>query len=89
MHQSLRDCCTRYGRTELIGQWHPSRNDRLTPDLVLYGSQKNMVALPRGPQLEGCDLFPYRRPSERLSGVRGKNAALKMYIPLERPKFNT
>lgn len=42
MRESLREYSVRFGREELLQQWHPIKNIGLTPDLVSYGSQKKI-----------------------------------------------
>lgn len=42
MREMLTQYCTRYGREELLSQWHPEKNGDLTPDIVAYGSQKKV-----------------------------------------------
>ena len=42
MRQSLKEYCTRFGREELLEQWHPEKNSSMTPDTVSYGSQKTI-----------------------------------------------
>ncbi|MBO5322834.1 MAG: zinc-ribbon domain-containing protein [Oscillospiraceae bacterium] len=42
MSESLREYCFRFDRGELLLQWHPEKNGRLTPDQVSYGSQRKV-----------------------------------------------
>lgn len=42
MAESLREYCARYGRDELLEQWHPGKNGALTPDTVSYGSKRKI-----------------------------------------------
>ena len=42
MRESLREYCVRFGREELLEQWHPEKNLSLTPDAVSYGSKKRI-----------------------------------------------
>ena len=42
MRESLREYCARNGRSELLVQWHPEKNETDTPGSVSYGSQKKI-----------------------------------------------
>ena len=42
MRETLKEYCVRFGREELLEQWHPEKNIPLTPDIVSYGSQKKI-----------------------------------------------
>ncbi|MGM9619259.1 MAG: zinc-ribbon domain-containing protein [Oscillospiraceae bacterium] len=42
MRETLRDYCGRAGKTELLCQWHPSRNGALTPGDLTYGSRQKV-----------------------------------------------
>lgn len=39
---SLSEYCLRYGREELLSQWHSSKNGELCPEKVSYGSHKKV-----------------------------------------------
>lgn len=40
MRESLKEYCVRYGREDLLEQWHPTQNGVLTPEEVSFGSHK-------------------------------------------------
>ncbi len=42
MRETLKEYCLRYGREELLEQWHPTKNGGLKPEDVSYGSQKKI-----------------------------------------------
>ena len=42
MHESLAAWCRREKREELLWQWHPEKNEGLSPDTVPYGSKKKV-----------------------------------------------
>lgn len=40
MHESLAAWCRQEKREELLWQWHPEKNEGLSPDTVPYGSKR-------------------------------------------------
>lgn len=42
MSESLKEYCIRFGRKELLAQWHPEKNGSLSPDAVSCGSEKKI-----------------------------------------------
>lgn len=42
MRETLYDYCERRGETELLRQWHPTRNEGLTPRDLTYGSKRKV-----------------------------------------------
>lgn len=42
MRESLKEYCMRYGREDLLEQWHPTHNGRLTARDISFGSQKQV-----------------------------------------------
>ena len=42
MGKSLRDYCAEQDRNELLEQWHPTKNEPLTPDQLTYGSHRRV-----------------------------------------------
>lgn len=42
MRTSLYDYCREHGLDELLRQWHPSKNEPLTPQTVTYGSKRRI-----------------------------------------------
>ena len=42
MSESLKEYCIRYDRQELLAQWHPDKNDGLTPEKITSKSQKKV-----------------------------------------------
>lgn len=42
MRESLVQYCMRYGREDLLSQWHPEKNGELTMDSLSYGSHKSV-----------------------------------------------
>lgn len=42
MRQSLYDYCTEHNEGILLRQWHPTKNEPLTPKTVTYGSRQKV-----------------------------------------------
>ena len=42
MRETVTEYCIRYGREDLLDQWHQEKNGTLTPDMVSYGSQQKV-----------------------------------------------
>lgn len=42
MNVSLYDHCVEYGKEALLRQWHPAKNEGLTPKLITYGSKQKV-----------------------------------------------
>lgn len=42
MRETVTQYCIRYGREDLLSQWHPEKNGDLTPEDISHGSQKKV-----------------------------------------------
>lgn len=42
MRKTLREYCRQYAREDLLTQWHPTKNELLSPDTISYGSQRRI-----------------------------------------------
>ena len=90
MRTSLYDYCSERNELALLTQWHPVRNEPLTPRQVSYGSKqktwwqcpdghiwKAVIYSRAGPQKTGCPVCAGKVRPKRLERYRRTLAEMK------------